>query len=95
MFEVFVAIIEKVKVEVRLASTDMTEFRRAVLKDGIGIVETAMAKLDAREATASVPSDRDMIMSDIDACVGFEEFNRRVRECMLGEFKRVALEAMR
>ena len=54
-----------------------------------------MARLDARAATASVPSDRDMIMSDIDACVGFEEFNRRVRECMLGEFKRVALEAMR
>ena len=95
MFEVFIAITEEVKVVVRLTSKDMTEFRRAVYKDGDKCVEKAMAALDARNATASVVSDKDMIMGDIDAGVGIEEFNRCVRGCMFTEFNRIVRDAMR
>ena len=48
-----------------------------------------MEGLDARDAEASVASDKDMILRDIETTVGMEEFNRRVRDCVLAEYKRV------
>ena len=56
-------------------------------------VNRALAGLDARDAQASVETDKGMILSDIESAVGMEEFNRRVREGVLAEFKRIATRA--
>ena len=40
-----------------------------------------------------VPSDRTMIMEAIETSVGLDEFNRLVREKMLDEFKRAAIQS--
>ena len=93
LFEVFVAIKEEVTVIVQLGSHDMTEFRVALNTTGLERVNKALAGLDARDAQASVPSDKGMILGDIEEVVGMEEFNRRVRAGMLAEFKRIATRA--
>ena len=93
LFEVFVAIKEEVTVIVQLGSHDMTEFRVALNTTGLERVNKVLAGLDARDAQASVESDKGMIMSDIEEAVGMEEFNRRVREGMLAEFRRIATRA--
>ena len=53
----------------------------------------ALASLDAQKASAMVPSDRTMIMEAIETSVGLDEFNRLVREKMLDEFKRAAIQS--
>ena len=78
---------------VQLGSHDMTEFRVALNTTGLERVNRALAGLDARDAQASVESDKGMILRDIESAVGMEEFNRRVREGMLAEFKRIATQA--
>ena len=93
LFEVFVAIVEDVAVVVCLGPADMTAFRKALNANGMARVSEALAGLDARDAGASVPSDKDMIMADIDASVGIEAFNERVRGTMLVEFKRISMSA--
>ena len=93
LFEVYAAILEDVKVIVQLAPTDMVEFQRALLANGMQRVERALESLDARNAGASVMSDKELILADIEADVGIAEFNRRVRERVLAEYKRVATSA--
>ena len=56
-------------------------------------VERALASLDARNASASVASDKGMIIGDIEATVGLEEFNSLVRSSMRREYKRIATSA--
>ena len=89
----FVAITEKVGVTVRLAKKDEYEFRLALEQGGMRRVESALASLDAQKASAMVPSDRTMIMEAIETSVGLDEFNRLVREKMLDEFKRAAIQS--
>ena len=76
LFEVFVAITEKVGVTVRLAKKDEYEFRLALEQGGMRRVESALASLDAQKASAMVPSDRTMILEAIETSVGLDEFNR-------------------
>ena len=90
LFETFVAIVEEVKVVVRFAPQDMAEFRRALNKGGMERVHKALDGLDARDASASVESDKAMILGDIEATVGLDVFNQRVREGLLAEYKRTA-----
>ena len=58
-------------------------------------VHGALVALDALNAGASVPSDRDMILGDIEATVGVEQFNKRVQESMRTEYKKIATSAVR
>ena len=95
LFEVFVAVTEGVAVVVRLESKDMVDFQHALNMDGMARVSRALAALDARDASASVSSDKDMVLDDIQTTVGFDEFNRQVREGMLAEYKRISVSAMR
>ena len=95
LFEVFVAVTEGVKVVVRLGSKDMVDFQRALNMDGMARVSRALAALDARVASASVSSDKEMVLDDIERTVGFDEFNRQVRKSMLAEYKRIVVSAMR
>ena len=95
LFEIDIAVAEGVSVVVRFAPKDMVEFRQAMLKDGLNRVERVLGSLDARHASASVPSDKDMILGSIEATVGLESFNERVRQCMLTEYKRVSKAGMR
>ena len=60
-----------------------------------GARESRARRLDARDASAPVPSDKDIVLDDIARSVGFDEFNRRVREGMLAEYKRIVMSAMR
>ena len=78
---------------VQLGSKDMTEFQVALNTTGLERVNKALAGLAARDAQASVESDKGMILSEIEEAVGMDEFNRRVREGVLAEFKRIATRA--
>ena len=89
----FQAIAARANVVVQLASGDMVEFQKALNKDGMDRVERALAGLDARNASASVASDKGMIIGDIEATVGLEEFNSLVRSSMRREYKRIATSA--
>ena len=94
LFEVYVAITEDVGVVVTLSENEEVGFQKALQKNnGLARVENALANLDARNASASVPDDKDLIMAKIEGGVGVEAFNERVRECMLAEFKRISTSA--
>ena len=95
MFEVYVAITEEVAVVVQLGANDMVEFQKALQRNGMERVHGALVALDALNAGASVPSDRDMILGDIEATVGVEQFNKRVQESMRTEYKKIATSAVR
>ena len=92
LFEVYVAITEDAKVTVRLAPKDADEFRQALNNGGMERLTRALHALDASNAGASVESDKQMILGDIDSTVGLGEFNQRVRQSMLAQFKQVATE---
>ena len=90
LFEIFVSIAEDVKVAVRFAPKDSSEFRQALTQGGMRRVEAALRELDARDASATVENDKVMILGDIEATVGLSEFNLRVRESMRTEYRRIA-----
>ena len=93
LFEIHVAVMEHVRVIVRLAPKDMLEFRQALQRGGMERVKAVLAALDARNASASVAQDKAMILGNIEATVGIEAFNSRVRGSMLAEYKRIATSA--
>ena len=93
LFEVYVAITEAAHVIVKLATNDMVEFQKALNKNGMERVDRALAGLDARKADASVDSDKEMILHNIEQTVGLDGFNSRVRESMREEYKRIATSA--
>ena len=93
VFEIYVAITKQANIVLQFAPRDAIEFRKALQKDGMARVEKALAELDARAAGASVASDKEMILEEIETTVGVEEVNRRVRERVLAGYRRIAMSA--
>ena len=80
---------------VQLGAADARDFRSALNKGGMARVQKALEAIDARNANASVQSDLDMILAQIAEKTGMEAFNARVREALLGEFKRISNAGLR
>ena len=59
-------------------------------KDGMARVNAALEKLNARDADATMPSDLDSILEDIELTIGLDAFNERVRGALLAEYKRIS-----
>ena len=93
LFESFIAIREGLPIQVQLGEDDAHEFRRALNRGGMARVQSAIEALDARDAAASVAADRAMILREIERTTGVEEFNARVREGLLAEFRRISTSA--
>ena len=75
----------------QLSACDNLEFRKALHRGGMTRVHKAVGAIDARNANASVQSDIDMIVGAISESVGMDTFNDRVREGLLGEYRRISL----
>ena len=96
LYEIYVAITEDdVQITMQLGPSDAIQFRQAVNKDGLARVERALAAVNARDASATMPEDLATILGEIDTKLGMERFNALVREGMLKEYQRIAMTGMR
>ena len=93
LFEIYKSLECGVPITIQLGAKEQSDFRAALNKRGLVRVETALDKLDAREAGATMEDDKRDILADIEATVGLEEFNRVVRASMRAEYKKIATSA--
>ena len=50
-------------------------------------------RADVRNAAATIPSDKEMMLDEIASTIGVEQFNGRVRGSMLAAYERIATTA--
>merc|ERR1719356_1569907 len=70
---------------------DLEAFYASLDGNGAGDVEMVLSSVDVRNASATVPADRDMIFEQISDGAGFEEFNKHISEAMRSSFRGLAM----
>ena len=93
LFEYFIAMREKIPIQVQLAVNEERDFRRALSRDGLGRVENALAGIDVSHARASFEADRQMILKQIQRETTLADFNAFVQAGLRDEYRRVATTA--
>ena len=93
LFEIFKSLECGVPITMQLGAKEQEDFRVALNKGGLARVNAALDNVDAREAGATMEDDKRDILADIERTVGLDEFNRRVREGLKMEYKRIATSA--
>eukprot|EP00928_Gymnodinium_smaydae_P018650 TRINITY_DN17107_c0_g1_i2.p1 TRINITY_DN17107_c0_g1~~TRINITY_DN17107_c0_g1_i2.p1 ORF type:complete len:448 (+),score=38.54 TRINITY_DN17107_c0_g1_i2:783-2126(+) len=91
LYELYVATVNNVPIEMFVTKEDMGVFFEAIDANSGG-VELALSGIDAREACATIPADRDYLFQLIDEGVGFKRFNDTIASTMRRSFKKFALQ---
>jgi hypothetical protein len=86
LFELFVAVRSNVKLTMCFGREDADALYTAI-SNGHFSAEDAVGEIDAANAGATVPDDKEMIMALIEEQVGLERFNAEMREYLLKAFK--------
>ena len=74
---------------------DELEFRAALSKGGMARINAALDEVDATKAEATLESDRNMILSEIDSNMGLGAFNELIQSGMLVEYRTLARQGLR
>ena len=80
---------------IQFGEKDEVEFRAALLKDGMARVTAVLEGIDATTAEATLPSDREMILLEIENSMGLEAFNHLIRMGLANEYRNLAKQGLR
>ena len=80
---------------IQFGDKDEVEFRAALLKGGMNRVGAALEGIDATAAEATLSSDREMILLEIENSMGLEYFNQLIRSGMASEYRSLAKQGLR
>ena len=85
----------KIPTVIQFGDKDEVEFRAALLKGGMARVATALQGIDAFAAEATLNTDREMILLEIENSIGLEAFNELIRSGMADEYRSLAKQGLR
>ena len=80
---------------IQFGDKDEVEFRTALLKGGVDRVSAALEGTGASTADASLESDRQLILLEIENSLGLGEFNQMIRMGLLSEYRALAKQGLR
>ena len=85
----------KVPTVIQFGDKDEVEFRAALIKGGMSRVGAALEGIDATAAEATLSTDREMILLEIENSMGLEAFNELIRSGMASEYRSLAKQGLR
>ena len=85
----------KIPTVIQFGDKDEVEFRAALLKGGMARVAGVLEGIDATAAEATLSTDREMILLEIENSMGLEEFNQLIRNGMATEYRSLAKQGLR
>ena len=80
---------------IQFGDKDEVEFRAALLKGGMNRVSEVLEGIDATAAEATLSSDREMILLEIENSMGLEAFNQLIQIGITDEYRRLAKQGIR
>ena len=80
---------------IQFGDKDELEFRAALLKGGMARVATVLEGIDATAADATLSTDREMVLLEIENSMGLEDFNELIRSGMVREYRSLAKQGLR
>ena len=80
---------------IQFGDKDEVEFRAALLKGGMTRVAAVLEGIDATAAEATLSTDREMILLEIENSMGLEAFNELIRSGMANEYRNLATQGLR
>jgi chromosome segregation ATPase len=97
LFELYIAITLSAKVIMHFPAEDAVGFysklRNEEVKAGVESV-ALVPTIDAKQAQATMESDRERIFQEITDSIGMDEFNRQLQEYLEGAMRAAAMEAL-
>ena len=85
----------KISTVIQFGDKDEVEFRAALLKGGMARVGAVLESIDATAAEATLSTDREMILLEIENSMGLEEFNQLIRSGVASEYRSLAKQGIR
>ena len=85
----------KIPTVIQFGDKDEVEFRAALLKGGMARVARVLKGIDATAAEATLSTDREMILLEIENSMGLEAFNQLIRNGMATEYRSLAKQGLR
>ena len=82
-------------IALQFGDQDELAFRAALSKDGMVRVHEVLQGIDATTADATLRTDLEMILSEIEGSMGVHAFNQMIREGLLVEYKNLARKGLR
>lgn len=80
LFELYTAITEQIKIDIILTGEEHASFADAMSAEGYAVIDAALAKVNAQNATASVPADVEAIQALVRSMPGqFDALNNTVK----------------
>jgi hypothetical protein len=95
LFELYIAITLNAKVIMHFPAEDAEGFYSKLRKEEAAVETVALVPtIDAKQAQATMESDRERIFQEIADSIGMDEFNRQLQEYLEGAMRAAAMEAM-
>ena len=85
----------KLPTVIQFGDKDEIEFRAALLKGGMARVATVLEGIDATAADATLSTDREMVLLEIENSMGLQDFNEQIRSGMVREYRSLSKQGLR
>ena len=95
LFECYVALSMRLGLVLQFGHQEEIDFRAGLSQGGMARINAVLDEIDARTAAATLPSDLEMILLEIEGSMGIEEFNEMIRDGVLSEYRTLARKALR
>ena len=95
LYEIYVALHMNLPTIIQFGDDDEVEFRAALLKGGMTQISAVLDGIDATAAEATMSSDREMILLEIENSMGLEDFNQLIRNGVANEYRNLAKQGLR
>lgn len=95
LFECWVALDMKLGIVLQFGDQDECAFRAALSKGGMARVDEVLQGIDATKAEATLRSDLEMILLEIEGSMGLHAFNELIRNGLLAEYRNLARKGLR
>ena len=85
----------KLGIVLQFGDQDELDFRAALSKGGMTRVNEVLEGIDATKAQATLRTDLEMILLEIEGSMGLDAFNELIRKGILAEYKTLARKGLR
>ena len=85
----------KISVVLQFGEKDELDFRAALSKGGMARIDGVLEGIDATKAEATLRSDLNTILLEIEGSMGLHAFNEMIRDGIRAEYKNLARKGLR
>ena len=85
----------KIDIALQFCDRDELAFRAALSEGGMARISEVLEGIDAIKASATLQSDLEMILLEIENSMGLDAFNALIRKGILAEYKNLARKGLR